>query len=171
MRYVRDVEVAGSNPVIPTNKNTVFDNENRVFSKLKVDVAFKIGKIKRTKRKPLINEAGYPYHPAELVSFDNSLSKKWYIIYYAFDIGKRMLVRKRLGKELNAIVNLNERRRAFEAEIRTLNDNLKTGGYLETDKKEKEQASAFNFHGYKLLSAFDYVHNYKRELRKENTAR
>jgi integrase len=124
----------------------------------------KIGHISNPARKPLINEKGYPYHEARLVDFQGSPSKLWFIIFYVWDIGLEKLVRKRVGKkELNKIRDLNERRIEAQELILEINRVLKGGGYAQSKKKQQE-VKDFDFHGYKLLNALDFVVNRKREI-------
>jgi|GEM_PF-2068987 DNA-binding XRE family transcriptional regulator len=47
-------------------------------------------------RKVLKNQRGFRYRKARLI---DSLTKPWYIVFYAWDIGLEKLVRKRLGKK------------------------------------------------------------------------
>ena len=147
-------KVAGnSNLATPTPNLLVGSTKKPIFSALKMSVADRSGSY--VPRKPLINARGFPYHEARLIDFGNSPSKKWFIVFYAWDIGKEKLVRKRVGKfELNKIMDLNERRQEAIAQIHGLNDSLQKGAYLQTQKVQ-EEIRAYNFHGYKLVAALD----------------
>lgn len=158
-----------SNLATPT---IIFPQDERgkpFFSALKMSVADN----RVIKRKPLVNAKGYPYYKARLVHHNRSLTKKWLIVFYAWDIGLERLVRKRYGKkELNSIVDINERTREADRMVREINHALKEGAYLETSER-KTEVSAYDFHGYTLLNAITYVHNFARDIerRKYNTLR
>ncbi len=161
---------SNSNHLTPT----IFLLENStvkpVFSALKNSVADKSGS--KIKRKPLKNAMGYPYREARLVHHNYSLEKKWFILFYAYDIGLKKLVRKRGAKEeLNSIIDLNERLRKADQLIRELNHDLKSTGYIESAPKKKPEIRAFNFHGYKLANALEWLYNYEKEVikRRKNT--
>lgn len=166
-----------SNLAAPTQFLFEINTKKPIFSSLKRSVADQSGSPTGSRnptgnntvpRKPLINAHGYPYHAARLIDFDNHPSKKWYILFYAWDIGKEKLVRKRLGKrELNKIKDLNERRAEAKSHIRGLNDALQKGAYLES-AKEKEEIKSYDLHGYKLIDALDYVHNYVRDIEQKS---
>lgn len=163
------LEVVGnSNLATPTFKNPTGTREKPIFTALKKSVALKRGSTYgKHNRTQLINEHGYPYKEARLVDHANSPSKRWYIVFYVHDIGLGKLVRKRAGKkELAKIRDLNKRRTEALELIEVLNRDLKAGGYTHTHK-EKEEIKAFDFHGYKLLNALDFVTNYKRDIKKK----
>lgn len=124
----------------------------------------RIGHVSNQARKPLINEKGYPYHEARLVDFQRSPSKQWFIIFYVWDIGLEKLVRKRVGKkELNKIRDLNARRIEAQELISGINRDLKAGAFIQS-KKKKQEIRDFDFHGYKLLNALEFVINRKRDI-------
>lgn len=164
--------VSNSNLATPTFKNLAGASEKPIFIALKKSVALKSGSSKgRHQRTPLTNDRGYPYHRARLVDHGCSPSKKWFIIFYVWDIGLNRLVRKRAGKkELNRIRDLNERRDEACQLIDAIDRDLKAGGYTHTSEEEKQEIKCFDFHGYRLLNALDFVISYKRDIEKKKKA-
>lgn len=157
-----------SNLAAPTYKNPSYNSEKGVFNLLKNSVAPESGSSVIS-RKVLKNTRGYPYRKARLIDHGGDVTKPWHIIFYAWDIGSNKLVRKRVCKaELNTIRHINQRYEKATDLINELNDELASGGYLETHPKTKKEVSAFDFHGYKLLAAFTYVEKYKREVEKKS---
>lgn len=148
----------------PDLKNPSGNSWKGIFSTSEVPMSDSNG---RYKRKVLTNKKGYTYRLARLVDFDGDLSRPWYILFYAWDIGKKKLTRKRvLADQLNSPSEKVRRKIAREA-IAEINKKLRDGGYLET-YKENKTTSAFNFHGYKLMDAFTYVEEYKRTIQKKS---
>lgn len=149
----------------PDNQNPSNNNWKGIFLKSELPMADSNG---RYTRKVLKNKKGYPYRLARLFDYGGDLSKPWYIQFYAWDIGRKKLVRKRvLADELQSPF-AKVRRLDAARHISQINQHLKTGGYLESYNKEDNHVSAFNFHGYKLIDAFVYVEEYKRTIQQKS---
>lgn len=169
-KTARNELLSNSNLATPTYFFPQGTGKKQLFTGLKNSVADNSGRS--IKRKPEVNALGYPYRKCRLVHYNYSPDKKWYILFYAYDIGLKKLVRKRVGKdELAQIRDIEERKMEALANMRDIDHTLSTTGYVENSKKkskEKENIPTHDFHGYKLLNAIEFVHNYKAEIEKRS---
>ncbi len=77
-------------------------------------------------------ESTYPYKPARLVSNDQDLAKRWFIVYYAWSEKKEKLVRKRMEITGETVtIRLKEAKR----EIGKINNLLKAGAVVDEIEK------------------------------------
>ncbi len=122
----------------------------------------------KRKRKPIKNFNGYPYREAELIPIDHDMTKTWYIKYYVWDIGREELVRRRVLKPELADIHTLEERLHFAAQcIEEINSTLASGAFQETEKREKDDGiEVYNFRGYTLINALDFVITRKTEFDK-----
>jgi integrase len=154
---------SNSNHLTPTLGNGVFNIKNPVFAGQELSVPVKKA-ISTRKRKPLKSRSGYPYHPAQLTPADLDITKVWYITFYAWDIGREQLVRKRVLKdELNAITDREQRKEYAQRAIEKINDFLKNDYHL--DRQPVPKLLAMDFKGYSVLNAITYAINEKREVK------
>jgi len=91
------------------------------------------------------------------------ITKSWYIVFYAWDIGKEKLERKRvLHEEFSAIPDL-ETRSSFAASIiDEINYFLKHDWHLLGSPTPKVMEA--NFSGYSIIDALKYALKYKLEV-------
>lgn len=154
---------SNSNHLTPTIKNGVFDTENPFFQPIGIPVPLVSANTKR-KRTPLKSRSGYPYHPPQLTPSDHDITKTWYITFYAWDIGREQLVRKRVLKdELNAITDLEQRKAYAARAIQKLHEFLKNDYHLNSEPMPK--ILAMDFKGYSLVNAITYAINDKRHIK------
>jgi integrase len=151
-----------SNLLTPTRKRWVSDSGSPFLKQTGLSVSVNSASKKRL-RTPKLSNSGYPYHPAMLTPDDYDITKPWYITFYAWDIGKEALVRKRVMKdELRAITDL-ERRKAFARQVMDqINEFLQDDYHL--DSAPAPKILAMDFRGYSLMDAITYAINYKREI-------
>lgn len=123
-----------------------------------------VKKATSRKRKPLKSVSGYPYHPAQLSPSDGDMTKpSWYITFYAWDIGREELVRKRVLKdELKAIPDREARLAYADRSIKKINEFLRNDYHL--DRAPTPKILAMDFRGYSLISAITFAINQKREI-------
>jgi len=73
----------------------------------------------------------YPFKKARLIDCDGDISARWYIEFYAWDVQKKKLTRKRFY-EVNNIASEQERRFYANRMIQQINTLLKEGYHFET---------------------------------------
>lgn len=119
------------------------------------------------RRKPKLNKKGFPYREARLVHFGYDREKKWFIQFYVWDVAKKKLVRKRVGKDiLAAIYDPEERQKEAYSQIAAINYELSQDGMVESYAKEKKEIPSHQFHGYTLLDGIRFVQHVKEEIEK-----
>lgn len=154
---------SNSNHLTPTTKKGFFDSENPFLQIIGHPVPVAKSYIQR-KRTPQKSRSGYPYHPAQITPEDFDITKRWYITFYAWDIGREEFVRKRILKtELNRITDLEERKRFALAAVEKINEWLKNDYHL--NRKAIPKILAMDFKGYSLVNAITYAINEKREIK------
>lgn len=117
----------------------------------------------RIVRKPHKSRSGYPYRPARIVPASMDITKRWYILFYAWDIGKESLERKRvLHNELSEFTTLADRKAAAEGIVEEINYFLKQDWHLFSSPAP--QVMEINFKGYSILQAFQYALKHKKEI-------
>jgi integrase len=149
---------ANSNHLAPTKK---VDFQHRKSTFL-LDWQMLLADTSVIKRKPLKSLSGYPYRPARIVPRPFDITKRWYIVFYAWDVGKEKLSRKRvLHDELMEIPDL-DRRLKFAADAsEEISYFLKNDWHLPTSPKPK--TVPLTLINYSLLDAFDFAVTYKKE--------
>lgn len=160
-----------SNLLTPTSKKGVFDIENPLFNPMLESVPDNLATSER-KRKPLKSRSGYPYHPAQLNHHNYDITKHWYITFYAWDIGREQLVRKRVMKDdLDEIRDLNQRIAYAKKAVDKINEYLKNDYHL--NRTPFPKMLAMDFKGYSLINAIVYAINEKRQIKgiKESSLR
>ena len=75
----------------------------------------------------------YPFKKARLNDCDGDITKRWYIVFYAFDVQQKKLVRKRFY-EVNDYTTEVQRRGYARRMIRELNQLLEDGYHLDVNK-------------------------------------
>lgn len=93
-------------------------------------VASVIGALKLTK-----SETTYPYNLARLVDCGGDLSKRWYVIFYIWNLLKREKQRVRIY-DVNDFQTFKERKQAADAIIQEINQKLKEGYIIVGEKME-----------------------------------
>lgn len=115
------------------------------------------------KRKPLKSISGYPYRPARIVPGTLDITKRWHVVFYAWDIGKERLERKRvLQDELMAFDTLEKRQAAAEGIVEEINYFLKHDWHLFSSPAPK--AMEVDFKSHSIIDALNYALNYKGEI-------
>ena len=83
---------------------------------------------------PLLpNQDMYPFKKAHLNDCGGDLSKRWYIVFYAFDVQQQKLIRKRFY-EVNDYPTEIDRRNYARRMIREINQLLKDGYHMDVNK-------------------------------------
>lgn len=114
------------------------------------------------KRKPLRSLSGYPYRPARIVPRPYDITKRWYIVFYAWDVGTDQLVRKRvLHNELMEIPDHDSRLKFASQASEEITYFLKHDWHLLTTPKKN--AEVLSFRNYSILDAYDRAVKYKQE--------
>jgi integrase len=151
-----------SNHLTSTSENNVFGTKNQRFKQASESVPFKIASRIR-KRKPLKSRSGYPYHEPLLTPENFDITKTWYITFYAWDIGREELVRKRVLKDdLNAITDLEERKAFALQAMAKISEFLKNDYHL--NRSPVPKMLAMDFRGYSFVNAITYAINEKKEI-------
>lgn len=109
--------------------------------------------------------SGYPYRPARLVPASMDITKQWYIIFYAWDIGTEKLERKRvLQNEFAELSTLEQRKNLAESIIEEINYFLKHDWHLFSSPAPT--VLGVDFKKYSILEALKYAIAQKREVDK-----
>jgi integrase len=96
---------------------------------------------------------------ARLIHHDYDLSKRWYVLYYAWNVATEKMERVRLFEPLNRIKRLNERITTGEQMVRIVNGKLDAGKVL--GKEQINIAATDNPTKLSLLKAIEWVKNQK----------
>ena len=148
-------KVVGSNPIFHPEMTQVAHNQS--LENLSIGPAPKFGAIrdKFGLKTLLLYEDMYPFKKAHLNDCDGNLSARWYIEFYAWDVQKKKLARKRFY-EVNTFTSEKERRTYANRIIQQLNTLLKDGFHFDVNKlppeAETQQARTFT-----LKTAIDYA--------------
>lgn len=86
----------------------------------------------------------YPYTLARLVHHDHDLSKRWYVIFYAWDITLERLRRRRLFEPINRRKTVAERLKIGTYIVRMVNLDLVAGKVLGKEDDEEDKTNAPN---------------------------
>ncbi len=150
------VQVKNLNPSGPTYLNTVFDLEKPNFLNSGKSVA--------------VSVAPYPYKLARLMHHNYNLRKRWYVIFYAWDVSKEKLCRVRMFEPINRKKTVKDRMDVARDVITAVNDDLLAGKCL---GKEIIDTSAHNLRTLTITQALDYVEQQKKlnRLRKGSLKR
>lgn len=128
----------GSNPSLSARKQLVFEDNLLVWQQT-VAKKFKY---------------------ARLVHHDYDLKKRWYVLYYAWNVATEKLERVRLFEPLNRIKKLNERIHTGEQMVRIINGKLDAGKVL--GKDQINRASTDSPTKLTLLNAIEWVKEQKQ---------
>lgn len=101
----------------------------------------------------------YPYRRAKLVSFDNDLSKDWYVEFWVWHIKENKLVRRREKKGINRLHSIMERAAFGNKMVKEINQLLKEGRVMGKD----QQLGAVNLKRVTMMEAIDMVLRAKKE--------
>jgi site-specific recombinase XerD len=83
----------------------------------------------------------YPYKEAQLVHYNYSTEKKWFIKFYAWDVKLGRLRRKRLS-EFNVIDDIEQRKAYCNKKITKINDMLAKGFHFDELKLQEKKREA-----------------------------
>ncbi len=103
----------------------------------------------------------HPYKKARLVHHNHDLKKRWYVLFYAWDISKEKLVRKRLFEPINREHKLHRRLQVAEDVIRQVNFELYQGKVLGKGDPLVNNARR-NVLKLSILTAVDFVGDQKK---------
>lgn len=146
-----------SNHLTPT-KNSGFLPSGTPFFKLKNPLSDTV-----VKRKPLKSLSGYPYREARIVPATLDITKRWYIVFYAWDIGTETLERKRvLQDELAQFTSFDDRKKAAEGIVDEINYFLKHDWHLFSSPAPT--IMGMDFKGYSILDGLRYSVKIKLEV-------
>lgn len=95
-----------------------------------------------------------PYREARLVHHNYDLSKRWYVIFWAWDESKQRMTRKRLFEPLNRLKTVQERMYTGTLMVNTVNAQLRAGKVLGKDKAFSVKTQVLKM---TLLEALQYV--------------
>jgi len=102
----------------------------------------------------------YPFKNAKLNDCDGDISKRWYIEFYAWDVQKEKLLRRRFY-EINNISTIKDRRAYARRIIKEINDLLKDGFHFDVNKAPAEAVSEEQ-KTYTINAALDYALEVKK---------
>lgn len=100
----------------------------------------------------------YPYKLAKIVHHNYDLSKRWYVIFYAWNVATQKLQRKRLFDEINKRSTVRQRLEVAEYVQRVVNGQLRDGKVLGKDEAE---AMKINILKMTVVEAIDFVRTEK----------
>jgi hypothetical protein len=101
----------------------------------------------------------YPYRRAKLVTFDNDLSKDWYVEFWVWHIKEKKLIRRRVKKGINRLNYIAERVAFGNKMIREINELLTQGSVMGKGNK----LGKANLKRATMLEAIELVLNVKKE--------
>jgi integrase len=143
-----------SNPATPTSKNPYkiagngdFVRNNKSVAPI---VAVTATKVKRSFIQKMIPKEGekYDYHPPRLVNYADAehphgdISKRWKIVFYAYNIDTNRLERKYFT-QINKSKNIRKRLQAARTAIREITHMLETGWHISNKKEVKTDKPLF----------------------------
>jgi len=102
-----------------------------------------------------------PYKLARLVHHRYSMKKRWYILFYAWNVATEKLTRYRMFEPLNRIKDKAQRIDKAEEIIRVINAQLRAGKVLGKELVDKATFTT-NPSKLSLLQAIKYVENQKK---------
>ncbi len=146
-----------SNPALSA-KNSAFLEQIESFSYSKHEVRHLSEPPSKTKLRPPIMAEKHKYKLARLIHHDYDLTKRWYVLFWAWDVSKDKYVRRRLYDPLNRKKNLPERIREADMMIRSINAQLHQGKVL---GKKSGRVDKVNVMKLTLLESCDFVYNQK----------
>lgn len=98
----------------------------------------------------------HPHKRARLIHYDYDLSKRWYVVFYAWHVGKEKLVRRRLFEPINREKTVHKRLDEADNIIRQVNRALADNKVLGKDEAIADNQRR-NVMKLSLLEAVDYV--------------
>ena len=126
-------EVAGSIPVFHPNSSQSLDNQAIKMSPYCLASVPEHFCVSYDLVPLFENEDMYPFKKAHLNDCDGDITKRWYIVFYAFDVQLQKLVRKRFY-EVNDYPTEIDRRNYARRMIREINQLLKDGYHMDVNK-------------------------------------
>lgn len=103
----------------------------------------------------------YPYKLARLIHHDYDLSKRWYVVFYAWDITEERLRRRRLFEPINRRKTVQERLSVSTYVINMVNADLLAGKTLGHEENVTHEINV-NISKMKLVEALEFVANEKK---------
>lgn len=100
-----------------------------------------------------------PYREPELRHYNYNLSRRWFIIFYAFDHQKQALVRKRLFHPINKFKTKHERLQVATIMMDTIRRDLRAGKILRDDLTSMGTVTSFG--SMSVLKAIEHVREQK----------
>jgi len=102
----------------------------------------------------------YPFKLARLIHHRYNMRKRWYILFYAWDVSTNSLKRYRMFEPLNRIKNKTQRIEQAEAAILIINSQLRAGKVFGKDKAGTINTT-INPTKLTLIKAVDFVKEQK----------
>lgn len=104
-----------------------------------------------------MSRAGYPYRPARLVKSVND----WHVTFYAYDISKKELVRRRVGKQELSKLPPSAREIAARNLVNNINAMLASNAYLESEGNKLKEV---NLNRLSFLEGITMAMEHKRDV-------
>lgn len=102
----------------------------------------------------------YPFKLARLVHHRYNMKKRWYVVFYAWNVATEQLTRYRMFEPLNRIKNKMQRLERAEQIIRVINGQLRDGKVL--GKDQLKEATTINPAKLTLLQSIEWVETQKK---------
>ena len=106
-----------------------------------------------------------PFKLARLVDHSGDMSKRWYVLFYAYDVSRDTLARKRITADLNRIKNIHQRYAAADLIVREVNADLRAGKVLGKDKLSGITQPASQIEKFSLIEALSWFIDQKKANR------
>ncbi|MGZ3983418.1 MAG: tyrosine-type recombinase/integrase [Mucilaginibacter sp.] len=108
--------------------------------------------------KPTETVPSPPYEPARLVNGNQPITKRWYIVFYAWDAQQEKLVRKR-DYEVNKQKTVLARRAWAKKRIDAINALLKDGNHINAKEKKRQelQVNLTQYRDFTIEQAFRFI--------------
>lgn len=111
----------------------------------------------------------HPYKLAEIVHHGYDLSKRWYVIFYAWDVSQERVVRKRLFEGINKKKTVTGRLEEAGYIVRAVNRDLREGKVL---GKEDTPIKKVNLSTFTVTRAIEFIQSEKKDTgHRENYTR
>jgi integrase len=116
----------------------------------------------------------YPYKLARLIHHDYDLTKRWYVLFYAYNVSTEKLERKRIFEPINRKKTVTSRLNIANDIIAQINADLRSGKVLGKEKiKTISTTAKLQLEKFTLLQAIDFFieRQIKNKKRKNYTKR
>jgi integrase len=150
-----DLSVYRSNPALSAPKSLNSDQNKHFFE----------GNTKAWHQVAL----RFPYKLARLIHHDGDLSKRWYVVFYAYDVSVEKVRRIRLFDPINRKKTVRERMEIAEEIIRDVNADLRAGKVLGKDKLNGSINTKTSVDKMKLCEGFAYFVEQKKINKNERS--